>query len=56
MPAHDLTDDEVHALRTAADLLYPPADPRAMPWPDPATLGRIRSQLRSLADNNRRNP
>ena len=45
----DLTDSALVAL--AADLLYDAGDPRATPWPDPATLGRIRSHLRGLADH-----
>lgn len=41
-------------LRTAADQLYPPADPRlgrtAGTWGEAAQFGRIRSRLRGLAD------
>jgi hypothetical protein len=41
-------------LRTAADRLYPPADPRldraAGTWDEAAQFGRIRSRLRDLAD------
>jgi hypothetical protein len=39
-----------HLLRTAANLLYDHGDHRATPWPDPVTLGIIRSRLRGLAD------
>lgn len=41
-------------LRTAADRLYPPADPRLDPvagtWGEAAQFGHIRSRLRDLAD------
>jgi hypothetical protein len=41
-------------LRTAADRLYPPADPRldrvAGTWGEAVEFGRIRSRLRDLAD------
>ncbi|WP_200213371.1 hypothetical protein [Micromonospora coerulea] len=47
--ALDLSDSEL--IERAADLLYEAADPRATPWPDPMTLGRLRSRLRGLADH-----
>lgn len=46
-----MTDCECAAAHRAADLLYPPADPRGQPWPDPVTLGQIRTRLRALADD-----
>jgi hypothetical protein len=42
--------DDAADVRQAADLLYDTTDPRASPWPDPQTLGRLRSHLRNLAD------
>jgi hypothetical protein len=46
-----MTDDRDDAalLHLAADLLYDAGDPRSTPWPDPATLGRLRSRLRNVA-------
>lgn len=41
---------DVAVLTTVADLLYEPGDPRRDPWPDAASLGRLRSHLRGLAD------
>lgn len=43
--------EERALLNAAADLLYLPDDPRAKPWPDVFTLGRMRSRLRGLADD-----
>jgi hypothetical protein len=44
-------DDDSDYLDFAAALLYPLDDPRARTWPDPQTVGRVRSRLRSLADH-----
>jgi hypothetical protein len=48
--AHAQRTDDAADVRQAADLLYDTADPRAIRWPDPQTLGRQRSHLRNLAD------
>jgi hypothetical protein len=42
--------DDAGLVRAAADLLYPPGDPRAGQWPSAQVLGRMRTRLRSLAD------
>lgn len=43
-------DSDSDYLDLAAALLYLPGDERARAWPDPQTLGRIRSRLRGMAD------
>lgn len=49
--ADPLDTEERALLNAVADLLYLPDDPRAKPWPDAFTLGRMRSRLRGLADD-----
>jgi hypothetical protein len=46
-----LDESEGQLLNSVADLLYPPGDPRAIPWPSAEVLGHMRSRLRSLADD-----
>jgi hypothetical protein len=50
-PAAAPADDDATLLHRVADLLYDVTDPRSTPWPDPATLGRLRSRLRGIADD-----
>jgi hypothetical protein len=52
----NVPDSDADLLRLTADLLYDRDDPRAMPWPEAAVLGRIRSRLRGLADAAENNP
>jgi hypothetical protein len=42
--------DDAVLLRQVANLLYDAGDPRAVPWPHPAILGKLRHDLRTLAD------
>lgn len=42
--------EERELLNQVADLLYDAGDPRGAPWPDTATLNRMRTRLRALTD------
>jgi hypothetical protein len=42
--------DDAELLNRVASLLYETGDPRAVAWPDAQTLGKLRHDLRTLAD------
>jgi len=46
----DLFPEDAELLRRAASLLYDSGDTRRDAWPDEQTLGKLRHDLRSLAD------
>ncbi len=49
-PIQKVPEDDHELVRLAADLLYPPGDPRLTEHLNAGQLGQLRSRLRGLAD------